>query len=670
MEKIALYRKYRPVDFNGIYGQKSVVQALINSIQYDRVNHAYIFAGNKGSGKTSLAKIFSKAINCLQPIKGNPCNNCESCNSVNDNVCMDIIELDAASNSGINEIKNIIESIVFMPTQMKYRVYIIDEAHMLTTNSWNALLKTLEEPPAHAILIFATTEYHKIPATIVSRCQRYDFSKISFNLLVDLICDVAKKENIVIDKDSINTIALLANGAARDALSILDQLVNYTNNHITVDLINSMFGLLDTTTKAEYINTIIDHKVDKAINMIDQFSQSGINFNILMNDVIRIMMDKMIHLLTKDLKFMEILDTNTIDLIKTKNTDELLKLISIYNDNANKLKNTEHPKFMFEYISILACNTDDVKSDDINIPKDEVKMVFKPHIEDISLRNKSEDENKFNVENIKSVQPKNNNQKTLVMPEIANDLFNTSARMVLKPDEDLNLKQKEDVPSVLKQKNDDNIEMQSSILTDPLDKIEPSNNLGQTKKLNTETKLTKKMNVEKNDTKEFTIKSPTDVNIVFDNIYNDDYKNTFFAIASNHNKNKKENFNQLLNDFKEAPIISDPSLNAFLNAEKFLITSPNGAVLLFDEEAQVIRFNKISNTKIFADFFEQLFKCKQVVIGVYKLQALGLKNEYQNLVKKEFKDVKINNVLKDVKKTKLLDILNSKNVTDDEDNLE
>lgn len=135
MEKIALYRKYRPVDFNGIYGQKSVVQALINSIQYDRVNHAYIFAGNKGSGKTSLAKIFSKAINCLQPIKGNPCNNCESCNSVNDNVCMDIIELDAASNSGINEIKNIIESIVFMPTQMKYRVYIIDEAHMLTTNS-------------------------------------------------------------------------------------------------------------------------------------------------------------------------------------------------------------------------------------------------------------------------------------------------------------------------------------------------------------------------------------------------------------------------------------------------------------------------------------------------------------------------------------------------------
>lgn len=645
MEKIALYRKYRPIDFNAIYGQRSVVQTLKNSIQYNRVNHAYIFSGNKGSGKTSLAKIFSKAINCLQPIQGNPCNVCENCNAVNNNLCMDIIELDAASNSGINEIKNIIESIVFMPTQLKYRVYIIDEAHMLTTNSWNALLKTLEEPPAHAILIFATTEYHKIPATIVSRCQRYDFSKISFELLVDLITDVSKKETIEIDKESINTIALLANGAARDALSILDQLANYTNNHITVSLINEMFGLLDINTKANYINAVMNHQVEEVINMIDQFSQSGINFNIMINEIVQIMMDRMIYLLTNNSKFLQILDINTVDLINTKNTDELLRLIGIFNDNANKLKNTEHPKFIFEYISILACTTNNVNKSN--------KSEF---IDTTPIKNKTDNINKFNQENIKPAQPKVSTSAHLEMPEINDNLFNTSSRMVLKPTEKNIVEVQDNLQGLLDDQIDSSIQsFKSPYEPEPTIKIEPVKSV---EKIN-ETQPTT------HDSKKVIITSTDDADIKFDNIYNDVYKNTFFAIAANHDKNKKDKFNQVLSDFKETPIIDDPSLNAFLNADKFLVTSKNGVVLLFEEEAQVIRFNKITNTKIFIDFFEELFQCQQLVIGVYKLQALGLKKEYQNLVKKEFKDVKINNVLKDMKKTELLDILN---FNDDIDN--
>lgn len=651
MEKIALYRKYRPVDFKAIYGQKSVVQTLLNSIQYNRVNHAYIFSGNKGSGKTSLAKIFSKAINCLQPIEGNPCNTCENCIAVNNNLCMDIIELDAASNSGINEIKNIIESVVFMPTQLKYRVYIIDEAHMLTTNSWNALLKTLEEPPAHAILIFATTEYHKIPATIVSRCQRYDFSKISFELLVDLITDVSKKENIEIDKESINTIALLANGAARDALSILDQLANYTNNHITVSLINEMFGLLDINTKAKYINAIMNHDVEAVINMIEQFSQSGINFNILINELVQIMMDRMVYLLTNNSKLLQILDVNTVDLIDTKNTDELLRLIGIYNDNANKLKNTEHPKFIFEYISILACGSNNTNK------------TSKPEfIDTIPIKNKNENLNKFSVENIKPVQPQITTPTQLEMPEIKDDLFNTSSRLVLKPAEKTIVEVQNNLQNLLDEKIDNSIQsFQSPYESIPTIELE-------TFKVEPVVKNIEKIDEPQsntNENKKMIIKSTDDNHINLDNIYDEVYKNTFFAIAANHDKNKKDKFNQVLSDFKETPIIDDPSLNAFLNADKFLVTSKNGVVLLFEEEAQVIRFNKISNTDIFIDFFQELFQCQQLVIGVYKLQALGLKKEYQNLVKKDFKDVKINNVLKDIKKTKLLDILNFK---DDNDN--
>lgn len=651
MEKIALYRKYRPVDFKAIYGQKSVVQTLLNSIQYNRVNHAYIFSGNKGSGKTSLAKIFSKAINCLQPIEGNPCNTCENCIAVNNNLCMDIIELDAASNSGINEIKNIIESVVFMPTQLKYRVYIIDEAHMLTTNSWNALLKTLEEPPAHAILIFATTEYHKIPATIVSRCQRYDFSKISFELLVDLITDVSKKENIEIDKESINTIALLANGAARDALSILDQLANYTNNHITVSLINEMFGLLDINTKAKYINAIMNHDVEAVINMIEQFSQSGINFNILINELVQIMMDHMVYLLTNNSKLLQILDVNTVDLIDTKNTDELLRLIGIYNDNANKLKNTEHPKFIFEYISILACDSNNTNK------------TSKPEfIDTIPIKNKNENLNKFSLENIKPAQPQIITPTQLEMPEIKDDLFNTSSRLVLKPAEKTVVEVQNNLQNLLDEKIDNSIQsFQSPYESIPTIELE-------TFKVEPVVKNIEKIDEPQsntNENKKMIIKSTDDNHINLDNIYDEVYKNTFFAIAANHDKNKKDKFNQVLSDFKETPIIDDPSLNAFLNADKFLVTSKNGVVLLFEEEAQVIRFNKISNTDIFIDFFQELFQCQQLVIGVYKLQALGLKKEYQNLVKKDFKDVKINNVLKDIKKTKLLDILNFK---DDNDN--
>lgn len=264
-----LYRKWRPHIFGDVVGQPQVTTTLKNELKSGRINHAYLFTGSRGTGKTTCAKIFAKAVNCLNPIDGNPCGECENCKGIESGNILDVVEMDAASNRGIGDIKDIIDEAQFRPAKGKYRVYIIDEVHMLTTEAFNALLKTLEEPPEYVIFILATTEVHKLPSTILSRCQRFDFHRISPKFISGRLQYVASEENASITEDASMLIAAIADGAMRDALSIMDRCLGVTSN-ITVDTVRAAAGLAQKDYLFELAAACINKNTEKALSFINQ----------------------------------------------------------------------------------------------------------------------------------------------------------------------------------------------------------------------------------------------------------------------------------------------------------------------------------------------------------------------------------------------------------------
>lgn len=276
MSYIALYRKYRPKTFDDVYGQSAIVQTLRNQIISNRIGHAYLFSGPRGTGKTSISKIFAKAINCESPINGNPCLQCECCKSIVDNINIDIVEIDAASNNGVDNIRELIEESKYVPQYGKYKVYIIDEVHMLSTSAFNALLKTLEEPTSNVIFILATTEEHKVPATIYSRCQRYQFKLIKDNDIVNALQDILNKECIKWDSnDSLLHIAKLAHGGLRDALSLIDHCIAYSSDKITIDIIKEVFGEVQDTAILEIAKAISNKNISHLFDLIALQEQNG-----------------------------------------------------------------------------------------------------------------------------------------------------------------------------------------------------------------------------------------------------------------------------------------------------------------------------------------------------------------------------------------------------------
>ena len=275
MTYLVMARKYRPMTFEEVVAHEHVTKTLTNAINSERIAHAYLFAGPRGTGKTTVARILAKALNCTKGPIAKPCNKCQFCEEINIGRSLDVIEIDGASNNSVDDVRALRENVKYTPAAGKYKVYIIDEVHMLSNSAFNALLKTLEEPPKHVVFIFATTEPHSVPATVLSRCQRFDFRRISMKDLIFSIDKIANKEKIKIEKEAAYILAHKADGSLRDILSLLDQVIAYGGNKITAELVNQTLGLVDISFLFELGSAISEKDSKKAISLLENFISQG-----------------------------------------------------------------------------------------------------------------------------------------------------------------------------------------------------------------------------------------------------------------------------------------------------------------------------------------------------------------------------------------------------------
>ena len=348
MSYLALYRKYRSKNFDELVGQEAIKQTLENSLKIQKISHAYLFSGPRGTGKTSVARLFAKALNCEKG-NGEICNECSNCRAINEGSHPDVIEIDAASNSGVDEVRELIEKVKYAPIQGKYKVYIIDEVHMMTNSAFNALLKTLEEPPSYVVFILCTTEPYKLLPTILSRCQRYEFKKITDAELKKLITHVLKEEGVSATNDSINLIVELANGGARDSLSLLDQVISYAGSNIEEEDVIQMFGLVSSQDKIRLLENIKDGNTLKVLKTYDEFIIRNIDLSRLVNELLTLLKDSLVYLKTRDKALITSSKEEDAKEIMLKfDESELLSYIDLLLKCQNEFKTTSDPNFLFE----------------------------------------------------------------------------------------------------------------------------------------------------------------------------------------------------------------------------------------------------------------------------------------------------------------------------------
>lgn len=351
MSYLVTARKWRPRKFSEVVGQQHITQTLKNAILNDRIAHAYLFAGPRGVGKTTTARIMAKVLNCQNPKDGEPCNECEMCKSFNSSQSLDIIEIDGASNRRIEEIRTLRESVKYAPTKGMYKVYIIDEVHMLTLESFNALLKTLEEPPEHTIFIFATTDVHKVPVTIISRCQRYDFRRIELNTIKDLLKKIADAENIKIDDKSLTIVAKKADGALRDAQSIFDQVISFCGSDITSEVLSSMLNLIDDEIYFNLTDAILEKKFEAAFDITKELYNRGWNFIDFVNGITEHLRNILSVVIKKDpqlIESAEVYKDKYLEYISKFTEADVLRLLTYANKLSQELRYAQNQRIKIE----------------------------------------------------------------------------------------------------------------------------------------------------------------------------------------------------------------------------------------------------------------------------------------------------------------------------------
>ena len=360
MSYTALYRKWRPVSFEDVKGQDPIVQTLKNQITSERIGHAYLFCGTRGTGKTSIAKIYARAVNCEHPVDGSPCNQCPSCKSILAGTSMNVVEIDAASNNGVENIRDIREQVQYPPTEGKYRVYIIDEVHMLSIGAFNALLKTLEEPPSYVIFILATTEVHKIPITILSRCQRYDFKRISIDTITDRMKELMDTEQVQVEDRALRYIAKVADGSMRDALSLLDQCIAFhLGKELTYDMTLDVLGAVDTEVFSRLLRFVMDRNVLGCIELLEEIVMQGRELVQFVTDFTWYLRNLMLVQTADNLE--DVIDMSTDNLANLKeeasmlSMDQIIRYIHIFSELSGQIRYAAQKRILVEIALIKLC---------------------------------------------------------------------------------------------------------------------------------------------------------------------------------------------------------------------------------------------------------------------------------------------------------------------------
>lgn len=394
MNYIALYRKYRPQTFEEVVEQQTVVKILKQALKLDKISHAYLFAGPKGSGKTTVARIFSKGLNCVNGPTDKPCLTCNNCKSITNGTSLDVIEIDAASNRGIDEIRELKDKINYVPVNSKFKVYIIDETHMLTPYAFNALLKTLEEPPQNVVFILATTEPDKIPATIMSRCEHMFFKPISIEGLSNKIREVAKNESATIDDEAINLIAKVSSGSLRNSLSLLEQLITLYDDNISVEKVRNLLEIPDENFISNFIDALLENKPDEILSKVSLMKEGGKDAKVFISEIIDYLQDLIIGTITGFESVSTKRDKRTLEIMKDQAKKSHIKKLTDFSSKfieiLNKLKFHKDPFFPIIIASLSMMNLEEIqfnkqsKQEQVLLEKEEVKEEIKKTTETVN----------------------------------------------------------------------------------------------------------------------------------------------------------------------------------------------------------------------------------------------------------------------------------------------
>lgn len=577
----ALYRKYRPTTFDDVVGQDVVVKTLINAIKNNKLSHAYIFSGPRGTGKTSIAKILAKAINC-EDENSIICDKCVSCTQINNKQSADIIEIDAASNNGIDEIREIRNKVGLVPTTGKYKVYIIDEVHMLTTGAFNALLKTLEEPPSHAIFILATTEFHKIPATIVSRCQKFEFKKIENKKMFDRVKKITIEEGIKIDDKCIKEIVRLSDGGLRDCISLLDQVNAYTNGNIDYNSICDVNGIIGYQTLINFLIAVFNKDLKYILHNINLFDDNGKNFVKITEELLSHLRNILLISVNKEL----VDDSEYYSSFINIKTEDIIYLIETLNDGIKNIKNSGDPLLAFELLILKYCNYDNEKY--------EIKMID-DEIKEMNCINKE-------VSTIQEISSTSNNNQLSIANGCLENTDNSKENSI-----------------------EYDVESESNFL----DEKEENNQLQNVEMENENINNEKTLEFDENNNIENEISCEEYDKLSIEELISRLQKIRIDNTLSKFNKQILLSFKDKMNDFKKY----SSSVNYSFAADLIL----DGQLKAISNEYVVFMYSSQLTTDIFnrkLDLVEELIS----KVFSHKLKAISIDEENWNIIKKEFNE--------------------------------